>query len=314
MSQSTTPRHDTIRTACEITEAICHLPAVATLDWLDRAAAALRAVVTPSRVCVLIANGDANGAAVSLEAAGFAGLPAAPGARAGTGDADENNIDLTVRSRAERLDGLGFPTPDQTVLGRLSDLVGGGDWRTKGLGRMWQGVPAAEVLVAAEPLGTVERGRVMITQVAIAEPGAEAKPGQLDLLGAVHPLLVRRALMAIGATRATSSRWLTGREQEVLDLLVLGKSVRVIADELGRSPHTVHDHVKSLHRKLGASSRGELVARALGHAPYAGAEAQWGQGEVHTTRARPAPEPKPAQATPPASLPIEAYRAKLGQD
>jgi hypothetical protein len=27
----------------------------------------------------------------------------------------------------------------------------------------------------------------------------------------------------------------------------------------------VHDHVKSLHRKLDASSRGELVARALGH-------------------------------------------------
>jgi hypothetical protein len=28
----------------------------------------------------------------------------------------------------------------------------------------------------------------------------------------------------------------------------------------------VHDHVKSLHRKLNASSRGQLIARALGHA------------------------------------------------
>ena len=51
----------------------------------------------------------------------------------------------------------------------------------------------------------------------------------------------------------------------MLDLLVLGLSVRQIAEELGRSTHTVHDHVKSLHKKLNANSRGELVARALGH-------------------------------------------------
>ena len=47
--------------------------------------------------------------------------------------------------------------------------------------------------------------------------------------------------------------------------LALGKSVKQIASDLARSPHTVHDHVKSLHRKLNASSRGELIARALGH-------------------------------------------------
>lgn len=60
---------------------------------------------------------------------------------------------------------------------------------------------------------------------------------------------------------------MTDREQDVLERLILGRSVREIAEELGRSPHTVHDHVKSLHRKLDASSRGELVARALGHGP-----------------------------------------------
>ena len=71
--------------------------------------------------------------------------------------------------------------------------------------------------------------------------------------------------MAIGPDSSDSSHWLTQREQVILRHLLLGKSVREIADELGRSPHTVHDHVKSLHRKLNASSRGELVARALGH-------------------------------------------------
>jgi hypothetical protein len=29
--------------------------------------------------------------------------------------------------------------------------------------------------------------------------------------------------------------------------------------------YTVHDHVKSLHKKLNANNRGQLVARALGH-------------------------------------------------
>ncbi len=61
--------------------------------------------------------------------------------------------------------------------------------------------------------------------------------------------------------------WLTDREHEILDLLIHGESVRVIAERLGRSSHTVHDHVKNLHRKLGASSRGELIAKALGYVP-----------------------------------------------
>lgn len=60
-------------------------------------------------------------------------------------------------------------------------------------------------------------------------------------------------------------QWLTQREQTILDHLVEGKSVRVIAECIGRSPHTVHDHVKNLHRKLNACSRGQLIARALGH-------------------------------------------------
>ena len=82
---------------------------------------------------------------------------------------------------------------------------------------------------------------------------------------AVLPSLSRRAIMAIGMEATDDTVWLTQREQIILQHLLLGKSVREIAQELGRSPHTVHDHVKSLHRKLNASSRGELVARALGH-------------------------------------------------
>jgi DNA-binding CsgD family transcriptional regulator len=258
MTHVGTPRFETIRAAVRMTEEACRLPAVATLDWLDRAASVLRGVVTPSRVCIMITNAAPGARTLGLEAAGFA-------ATAGIGPDD--GVELSVRSKAERLSDLGFPIENEVVLGRIGDLITASDWRTHGIGRLWQNTPISDVLVAASPLGRAEPGRYMISQVALAEEGAEPKPGQFELLGVIHNLLVRRALVSIGEAKATSSRWLTAREQEVLELLVVGKSVRVIAEELGRSPHTVHDHVKSLHRKLDASSRGELVAKALGHAP-----------------------------------------------
>jgi len=97
------------------------------------------------------------------------------------------------------------------------------------------------------------------------------------------PRLARRAALALGLRRTSSGSWLTGREQQVLEQLTLGRSVREIAEDIGRSPHTVHDHVKSLHRKLSASSRGELVARALGYLDREG----------HTERPESAPADPP---------------------
>ena len=53
---------------------------------------------------------------------------------------------------------------------------------------------------------------------------------------------------------------LTGREQEVLELLSRGLPNKLIARELGISEHTVKFHVSSVFAKLGASSRAEAVA------------------------------------------------------
>ena len=53
------------------------------------------------------------------------------------------------------------------------------------------------------------------------------------------------------------------RLREVLALLARGLSEKQIAAELDLSAHTVHDHVKALHRRLGVQSRGELLALAL---------------------------------------------------
>jgi DNA-binding CsgD family transcriptional regulator len=53
------------------------------------------------------------------------------------------------------------------------------------------------------------------------------------------------------------------RLREVLDLLSRGHSEKQVAADLDLSIHTVHDYVKTLHRRLRVQSRGELLALAL---------------------------------------------------
>ena len=56
---------------------------------------------------------------------------------------------------------------------------------------------------------------------------------------------------------------LTSREREVLDLILLARSNREIAEQLGIEERTVKAHVGRLMRKTGAENRIELSIRAL---------------------------------------------------
>lgn len=86
-----------------------------------------------------------------------------------------------------------------------------------------------------------------------------------------QPLDVRRMLEGVRADRgpATPVRVepLTERERVVVACLADGLTVAQIAGRLFISPNTVKSHVRSVYRKLDASSRAEAVdrARALGH-------------------------------------------------
>lgn len=70
--------------------------------------------------------------------------------------------------------------------------------------------------------------------------------------------------MALGAklipTLPIAAVVLPPRLRQVLGCLVEGDSEQQVAHRLGISPHTVHQHVKRLHRLFGVSSRGELLA------------------------------------------------------
>jgi DNA-binding NarL/FixJ family response regulator len=64
-------------------------------------------------------------------------------------------------------------------------------------------------------------------------------------------------------TRVAGRAELTSREAEVLELLCEGASTAEIAERLFLSQVTVRRHVSTVMRKLGASSREELVQLAL---------------------------------------------------
>jgi len=70
----------------------------------------------------------------------------------------------------------------------------------------------------------------------------------------------KRAENAIAARRLES---LTQREREVLDLIVVGKLNKQIADELGISIKTVEVHRSRVMEKMGANSVAELVQLVL---------------------------------------------------
>jgi DNA-binding CsgD family transcriptional regulator len=60
----------------------------------------------------------------------------------------------------------------------------------------------------------------------------------------------------------------TEREREVTGMIARGLQTAAMAAELGISQHTVRDHVKSVLEKVGAASRGELVARIFTESYY----------------------------------------------
>ncbi len=88
------------------------------------------------------------------------------------------------------------------------------------------------------------------------------KPPDLDeLLARVRRLIERSK----ERSSVSPGFGLTGREQEVLQLLGSGKRAPEIAAELGISPKTVSSHIQSIFRKLDVHSRAQAVARAYEH-------------------------------------------------
>jgi len=94
----------------------------------------------------------------------------------------------------------------------------------------------------------------------------------------ISPMIARRVLTrlrgsmpaAVGAPADRPDRpQLTGREQEVIELIARGFSYAEIARLQGVTVHTVQTHIKNLYRKLAVKSGREAIyeARQLGLLP-----------------------------------------------
>jgi DNA-binding NarL/FixJ family response regulator len=83
--------------------------------------------------------------------------------------------------------------------------------------------------------------------------------------------LIDKLLVGSDASASGSRPHLTAREDQVLKLLLMARSNREIASELGIEERTVKAHVGKLMRKIGAENRIELSMRAL-HGSYSPAE------------------------------------------
>ena len=75
-----------------------------------------------------------------------------------------------------------------------------------------------------------------------------------------HAVFIERAHPTLVAPLLLQAYGLTGREQEVTQLVLRGATTAQIAVRLGISRHTVADHLKSIFDKTGSRTRGELSA------------------------------------------------------
>jgi len=258
-----------ITRAIEATKRLGELPAIPTQDWASSVANALVDLAPELAVGVLIAHLNSGDQAITpistgIAHAGFAQREPSP---------QVINQALYLQDKLERLCSLGLELPenaaDRGLVAPFSLLHP--RWATTPIGRIFASQHFVNPILAVVPITQSVPGFVLIIvlasgQESISSQGSEPTGYVLETLSGLLPLIADKANLALEQV-SNPKAWLTDREHEILDQLILGYSVRVIASHLGRSAHTVHDHVKNLHKKLGASSRGELIAKALGYRP-----------------------------------------------
>ncbi|MCC7387698.1 MAG: helix-turn-helix domain-containing protein [Phycisphaerales bacterium] len=250
---------DLVVAVAHLASELSHLPAAATPDWCQRAAGVLTSHRPDTRAWVSVMRAGDAGRPRQTESSGYCeGALVAP------------------EPAAERL-GAALLRVAMAASGRfggvasVGGLLGMLDARPRGTGLV---VGHSHIVVGvAELPGAVGVAEARSLVVCWDRPAARGggEPELRLVLSSVLPVVKDRLREALGGH---PNPWLSVCEQRVLDMLTDGLSVPEIAEALGRSPHTVHDHVKRLHAKLGTRGRGGLLARVLGRHPAAPARSE----------------------------------------
>ncbi|WJL94833.1 helix-turn-helix transcriptional regulator [Microbacterium sp. ET2] len=139
-------------------------------------------------------------------------------------------------------------------------------------GRVWTSVLAGQV--DADAVEEAARG---LASVGLAWDGArlaghgsrrsEDRKVSSRLLACARELHPREAPRSAdaeshtAAARTTTSSPLSEREREVAELVLQGKTYAEIGKEIFISPRTAEHHMAQIKRRLGASSRSDLIAK-----------------------------------------------------
>lgn len=198
--------------------------------------------------------------AARAEAAWLAGDPELAAAEAG------HEFDAVLKTGERWLAGRlgiwlhrsGHPVQDATQLAEpyALEITGKADeafdiWRSRGAG-----LEAARALAATGSADALLEALSCFDRLG-AKPDAAHVTRLLRGLGVQHVPRGPRA-----STRGNAAL-LTGRELEIIALLVQGRTNREIADELFLSPRTVGHHVSAILAKLEIASRRDVLPRAI---------------------------------------------------
>jgi HD-GYP domain-containing protein (c-di-GMP phosphodiesterase class II) len=126
--------------------------------------------------------------------------------------------------------------------------------------------PAARILAGAEVYQALREERPH--RPALSADDAARVIRDAVTSGELDPAAADAVLGAAGhrtRKRPTNVAGLSGREIEILGLLVRGRSNREIAAQLTLSHKTVSSHVEHIYTKIGASSRGAAAMFAMHH-------------------------------------------------
>ncbi|RZS79952.1 DNA-binding CsgD family transcriptional regulator [Motilibacter rhizosphaerae] len=147
---------------------------------------------------------------------------------------------------------------------RVTDATAAVEDRISDLGGWEHGaLPASILAVVATARRTGAPVRTIVPSGQGAWTALQALP--LEGAGGVRSVVVTveaAAAAAVGQL-TLAARGLTGREQDVTQLVLQGASTKDIASALHLSPHTVQDHLKAVFAKLGVSSRREMIGRLV---------------------------------------------------
>ncbi|MGJ8637190.1 MAG: response regulator transcription factor [Phycisphaerales bacterium] len=260
---------------------IAALPSAPTFDWTTKAAQAIARIHPQATIGLIVATLNKDHSRITAESTGVghhweSSTPMNNESRAGNPPNPEHE-----RCALDRIDATPIHLPQTALstgyLTHASKLLP--SWFAHTLSDPWNTSHpdiSTQTIAAYAPIYAIDDSTNPNTPclLAITRADPHSLPNLALLLSEAMSAIVHKARITFDTPalnnrlanfNPTPYQWLTQREQTILDQLVEGKSVRVIAECIGRSPHTVHDHVKNLHRKLNACSRGQLIARAIGH-------------------------------------------------